>query len=138
MTTTTPPPVWIVREDQATSLDGVAEVDDEPGDVDDEDVGTVLVEEAELLVDEDVGAVEVIESDVLDAGPTCSGGWSLTWASAALTICQVSVVARAATSTHAAAMVHLLTRTLSQEPEVISSTRGQDFLKARGPKSTPG
>ena len=91
-----------------------------------------------LLLDEELGAVEVIDSDVLDAGATWSGGLSLTWASAALTICQVSVVARAATSTHAAAIVHLLTGTLSQVARVISSMGGQGFLKARGQKSTPG
>ena len=73
MTTTTPPPVWIVREDQATSLVGGAEVDDEPGEVDVEDAGIVLVEDEVLLLlllDEEPGAVEVIDSDVLDAGAT--------------------------------------------------------------------
>ena len=139
LTTTTPPPVWIVREDQATSVAGGAAVDDEPGDVEDEDDGTVLVEGgALLLVDDDVGAVDVIESDVLGAGATCSGGCSLTWASAALTICHVRVVASAATSTHAPAIAHLLTLSFSQEAKVISSTRHQGFLKERGPKSTRG
>jgi hypothetical protein len=48
---------------------------DEPGDVEDEDDGTMLVEdEVLLLVDEDVGVVDVIASDVLEAGAACSGG----------------------------------------------------------------
>ena len=54
---------------------GGGAVDDEPWGVEDEDDGTVLVEEEVLLlVDEDVGAVDVIESDVLEAGAACSGG----------------------------------------------------------------
>ena len=138
MTTTIPPPVWIVREDQATSLVGGVEVDDEPGEVDDEEDGIVLVDEVLVLLDEEPGAAVVAESEVLDAGATWSGGLSLTWASAALTICQVIVVARAATSTHAAAIVHLVTYTLSQVARVVSSRGGQGLLKARGQKSTPG
>jgi hypothetical protein len=67
LTTTTPPPVWIVREDQATSVAGGAAVDAEPGEVEDEDDGRVLV-------DDDVGAVDVIESEELEAGAACSGG----------------------------------------------------------------
>jgi hypothetical protein len=43
--------------------------------VDNEDDGTVLVEdEVLLLVDDDVGAVDVIDSDVLGAGATWIGG----------------------------------------------------------------
>jgi hypothetical protein len=91
-----------------------------------------------LVLDEEVGEVDVVESEVLGAGATWIGGCSLTWASAALTICHVNVVATAATSTHAPAMVHLLTQALSQVTRVISSRGGQGFLKARGQKSTPG
>jgi hypothetical protein len=90
-----------------------------------------------LVLDVEVGEVEVVGSEV-GAGATWIGGWSLTRASAALTICHVNVVATAATSTHAPAMVHLLTLALSQVPRVISSRGGQGFLKARGQKSTPG
>jgi len=70
LTTTTPPPVWIVREDQATSLVGGVEVDGEPGEVDDEEGGIVLVDEVLVLLDEEPGAVVVAESEVLDAGAT--------------------------------------------------------------------
>ena len=68
LTTTTPPAGWIVREDQAASLVGGAEVDEEPGDVGDE--RSVLVVDEVLLLDEEVGADDVVDSEVLEAGAT--------------------------------------------------------------------
>ena len=63
-----------MREDQATSVAGGAEVDEEPGEVDDEDDGIVLVEDVVLFVlDVEPGAVEVVESGVLGAGATWIG-----------------------------------------------------------------
>jgi hypothetical protein len=83
LTTTTPPPVWIVREDQAVSEVGGLDVDEEPGEVEGEDEDgdeeTVLVDDDVLLVlllllDEELGAVDGTESDVLGAGATWMGG----------------------------------------------------------------
>ena len=49
---------------------GGGDVDGEPGEVDDEEEGIVLVDELLVLLDEERGAVEVIDSEVLDAGAT--------------------------------------------------------------------
>ncbi len=93
----------------------------------------LLVDDDVLLLDDEVGSVFVVEvSEELGAGSTWIGGRSLTCASAALTICQVNVVANTATRTQAPAMAHFLIPTFSQDSGDSSSTRHQGFLKPRG------
>jgi hypothetical protein len=127
--------VGIVRDDHAPAAIAV-EVEDVAGAVVVEVPGLVVAvvgdEVAEApLVDVDVWVVDVESEETARGASTSSAGRSLTWASAALTICHVNVVATAATSTQAPAMLHLLTCPLSQEPGACSSTNRQGFLKAK-------
>jgi hypothetical protein len=123
----------MVRDDHAAWVADGAVTVDEPvcGEVTEgDDVPKAVVEGVED-VDELPGRV-VSASEVLGAGAAWRGGRSLTWASAALTICQVSPVARAATSTHAPAIAHLFMTPFFPACGVVLSTRHQAFLKARG------
>jgi two-component system KDP operon response regulator KdpE len=115
----------------------------EPGDV----VGVVelvvLVSLPETLVVVAAGSIVLDDPPPGGSGAaTWRGGRSLTLASAALTICQVTAVAKAATSTHAPTMLHLLTGILSQQVGSTPSSIVQGFLKpytvAGGTDNLPG
>jgi hypothetical protein len=124
----------MVLEDHAPSVTGGAELVEDPEDGavledgDDDAVTVVVVDDTRLVVD----------SDVLGAGAACTGGRSLTWASAALTICQVKPVARAATITQAPAMAHLLMHPLSQPPGVGPLNETSRFPQGGEPFPDPG
>jgi hypothetical protein len=118
-----------VRTLHATSdVADVGEVDevDDPVDVRDVDEGAeelvvgpgVVVVGAEAVVGgvvEDVEEAPPVVVDVLNAGATATG-FSPTWESARLTICQVSTVVMTTTSTHAEAIFQEIMPRFSQAP----------------------
>jgi hypothetical protein len=129
--------VGIVREDHDPAVVDV-DVDEEPVVVDVDEVGVGEVEVGEVeevvdpgsLVDAVMSTLVVEESAAVARGAaTLSGARSLTRASAALTICQVTMVTTAVTSTQAPAILTLLIDSLSQEPGLMFSTPCQGFLK---------
>ena len=109
-------------------VDGGTEVD-EPEPVDDVPAVVVVVEGSVV----DPVALVVAPAKMIGASTRRgASGRSLTWASAALTICQVKVEAIRATTNHAPTRLHLLMRSLSQVPSGMPSTIGQGFLKGEG------
>jgi hypothetical protein len=96
-------------------------------------VVTGLVDDVALgwVVLEEPAAVPLVES--VTGAATWSGatGRSLTWASAALTICQVSPEAIRATITHAPTRLHLLMKSLSQELQARLINQTSRFSQGR-------